>query len=75
MKKINYNNFIKIKLTEFGKIVLYNAYKGEISVDENGFAKMQMWDFIGLFGQYIQKNVSILEDGYIYMDENRLVDV
>lgn len=64
--KINLNENIKVKLTDFGKDVFYHRFD-EInerlgreaiqprypSVDENGYSTFQLWVFIDIFGEYI----------------------
>lgn len=64
--KINLNYFIKVKLTDLGKDIYYhrfdklNDYCGrEVlkprfpKVDENGYTKFQLWEFIELYGEHI----------------------
>lgn len=65
--RINLNDRIKVKLTDFGKQLFYHRYDGinarcmgtaiEPSypvVDEDGYTIFQLWDFIQLYGQYIR---------------------
>ena len=64
--RINLNEFIKVKLTDLGKDIYYHRYDvinkfAEREVikpkypkeDENGYTKFQLWDFIALYGLYI----------------------
>ena len=67
--KINLNETVKFKLTDYGKDIYYHQYdelneiikkKGNKpleprmpKVDENGYTKMQLWCFIELYGNYI----------------------
>lgn len=67
MYKFNINDFIKVRLTNFGKDVYreyyesvtneYNKFWGytlkmpELDTDPNGFTKFQLWDFMRIFGK------------------------
>lgn len=63
---MNINDFVKVKLTEYGKDILREKhenlrkrlpkmweYSGPI-VDEEGYTKFQMWDLMKTFGPYMQ---------------------
>lgn len=58
--KINLNNYVYVKLTEKGFRVhevkekeYYNRddYRPP-EVDENGYSKFQLWDFMNIFGDH-----------------------
>ena len=53
--KINLNEFIKVKLTGLGKDIYSHRYNGELfpKIDENGYTRFQLWDFIQLYGEHI----------------------
>lgn len=64
-KTFNINDYVYIKLTEYGKELYYNrdvklneSYGREIippkhpEVDSEGYTKMQMWEFISLYGEH-----------------------
>ncbi len=67
--KINLNDFIKVKLTDYGKEIYYhkdddfNAYLSKRGlelfkphfpkVDEDGKTKFQLWDFMKIYGNYM----------------------
>lgn len=89
MKSINLNSTIKVKLTPYGADIFYHRFDGlretlkskglnpivpqMPSVDEDGFTKFQLWDFINIYGDYMglaRKNV--IEPIEIYMDEDDL---
>lgn len=69
MLKLNWNDTVKVKLTEHGKEIYRAQYdelnamrvaKGlsaferpEPNVDENGLTTFQLWHFIQLYGNYI----------------------
>lgn len=69
MKKLNLNNFVKVKFTDHGKDIYYHQYDGLIelmkargvkpiqpsypTVDEDGYSTMQLWCFIELYGPHI----------------------
>lgn len=66
--RINLNECVKIKLTDYAKDIYYHRYddinEGLIKegikpitphmpkVDENGYTTMQLWDFMSLYGEY-----------------------
>lgn len=63
--KINLNDFVKVKLTDYGKEIYYHRFDelGKClgkedwayfpKEDEEGKSKFQLWDFIQLYGNYI----------------------
>ena len=67
--KINLNEFIKVKLTDFGKEIYYHQLDDANEriknngfepitprlpkVDNEGYTKMQLWRFMQLYGNYI----------------------
>ena len=71
--KINLNEPVKVKLTDYGKEIYYHRYDDlnrwagrEVckpsfpKEDENGYTSFQLWDFIETYGEYIgmcKKNV------------------
>lgn len=68
-KHLNLNSQIKVKLTDYGKDIYYHQFdelsalmqkKGLApieqvmpQVDEHGYTKFQLWEFIHLYGNYI----------------------
>jgi hypothetical protein len=66
---INLNDWVKVKLTDLGKDIYYHRFDrvNEFikkrggnpitphmpDVDSEGKTKIQLWDFIGLYGDYI----------------------
>lgn len=73
MVRINLNEPIKVRLTDFGKDIYYHQYDDlnercgkEVckpsfpKTDKDGYATFQLWCFIELYGDYIgmgKKNV------------------
>lgn len=64
--KINLNEMVKVRLTQFGKDIYIHQYdevlnkypllkisRPEIKVDENGYTKFILWEFIELYGPYM----------------------
>ena len=64
--RINLNERIKVKLTDYGKEIYYRRFddlfrQTELSVfkpefpktDEEGYTTFQLWDFIHIYGNYI----------------------
>lgn len=68
--KININEHIKVKLTDYGKEIFYHQYDNlnkafgkEIikpsypTVDSDGYTSFQLWCFMNLYGRYIDIGV------------------
>lgn len=69
MKKLNWNDVIRVKLTDRGKDIYYHQYDWLTAhivapernilkpsypeVDENGYTEFQLWRFMELYGKYI----------------------
>ena len=69
MKKLNLNQFIKVKFTDLGKDIYYHQFDSLIEamesrgirsitpsyprVDKDGYSSMQLWCFIELYGPHI----------------------
>ena len=64
--RINLNEPIKVKLTDWGKEIYYHQYDRTNQIagreickpkfpkeDENGYTEFQLWCFIELYGEYI----------------------
>lgn len=64
--KININEYVKVKLTDYGKEIFYHQYDNlnkafgkEIikpsypTVDSDGYTSFQLWYFMNLYGRYI----------------------
>ena len=67
--KINLNEQVKFKLTDFGKDIYYHRFDdvnrliisngGEPlasrmpETDKDGYTKMQLWDFMSVFGKHM----------------------
>ena len=61
---INFNDTIKVKLTDRGKDIYYHQFDDLIErgtkltpkmpkVNADGYTEFQLWDFIQLYGQHI----------------------
>lgn len=69
--KININEYVKVKLTDYGKEIFYHQYDNlnnkafgkEIikpsypAVDSDGYTSFQLWYFMNLYGRYIDMGV------------------
>lgn len=68
--KININECVKVKLTDYGKEIFYHQYDNlnkafgkEIikpsypTVDNDGYTSFQLWYFMNLYGRYIDMGV------------------
>ena len=69
MKKLNLNQFVRVKFTDLGKDIYYHQYDELIAVmkdrgvkpispsyppvDKDGYSTMQLWCFIELYGPHI----------------------
>lgn len=86
MIKINLNEMIKVKLTDHGKDIFYhqfdeiNEFVGRVAlephypeVDENGYTKFQLWQFIDQYGEHIGvgKKPIIMPFEMIYEEEKQ----
>ena len=64
--RININEPIKVKLTDYGKVIYFQKYN-EVNkylpkfkqrtisfpkVDEDGYSSFQLWDFMEIYGSY-----------------------
>lgn len=63
---VNLNDFVRFRLNDYGKRVYDDWYAGihakppELKTDEYGYSKMQLWQFMEIFGPHIhmwEKNV------------------
>ena len=78
MWKVNLNDCIKVKLNDFGKDIYYRQYaeinekirclggkpieSTMPKVDEEGYTKFQMWQFMNIYGEYmIMGSTPVLE--------------
>lgn len=54
--KANLNDYIKVKLTEYGRMIYRESFvsfglqEPKINVDEDGYTRLQIWDFMYTFG-------------------------
>ena len=68
--KININEYVKVKLTDYGKEIFYHQYDNlnktygkEIikpsypTVDSDGYTSFQLWYFMNLYGRHIDMGV------------------
>ena len=68
MAQINLNDYIKVKLTDFGKDIYYHQYDELNKIigyevispkmpktDADGKTEMPLWEFIHLYGNYIRR--------------------
>ena len=88
MKKLNINNYIKVKLTDKGKDIFYhqfdelNKFYGKEmvkskypEVDDDGFTEIQMWHFMNIYGPHMFNGMKmVIENNNIYIDESYLED-
>ena len=55
-KDANLNDYIKVKLTDKGKQFYNDYYDNDpptLDIDDEGYSKFQMWDFMRIFGEHI----------------------
>lgn len=68
--KININEYVKVKLTDYGKEIFYHQYDNfnktygkEIikprypEVDSDGYTSFQLWDFMNIYGKYFDMGI------------------
>ena len=65
MKTLNMNSYVRIKLTSYGIEVLHRKHEGiraaypfigkfsPPKTDKDGYYKMQLWQVMNIFGQYM----------------------
>lgn len=87
MKKLNWNDCVKVKLTEYGQDIYYHQYDDVIAkgakinrhyckTDDKGFSQFQLWNFMKIFGSYIGMTCqNVVEDISFYIDESILEEV
>lgn len=58
-RDVNLNEYIKVKLTDKGKEIYRNywnyiddEYVPKLNVDEEGYCKFQLWEFMHIFGEH-----------------------
>ena len=55
----NLNNYIKVKLTEYGRKIYRSSFvtlglpEPRINIDEDGYTRFQIHDFVHVFGKYV----------------------
>lgn len=70
MRKLNLNDVIRVKLTDFGKDIYYHQFDDLNSwirsnggkpiermypkVDDEGYSEFQLWKFMKLYGTYME---------------------
>lgn len=76
MKSFNMNHKVYVKLTDKGKEVLKNHYRGEFhKPDENGYYSFQFWVFMNIFGEYVYNGAKpVIEMNNLYFKEEDLID-
>ena len=55
-RKVNLNDEIKVKLTDFGKQIYYKYcedFPTKLKIDSKGYTKFQIWVFMHIFGEYL----------------------
>ena len=66
---ININDYVKVKLTDHGRNILdnqnaelkkcYPDAEPRHKPDENGFYKIQLWELMSIFGEYLYNGCKI----------------
>jgi hypothetical protein len=53
--RFNINNYVKVKLTDYGKsIIANNKYVlTHYKEDDDGWSKWQLWELMSVFGDYV----------------------
>lgn len=87
LKKLNWNDPIKVKLTDHGKDIYYHQHDDLIArginikpsypiVDEQGFTTFQLWSFMMLYGAHIGLTEPlVVSDISFYVNDNDLEEV
>lgn len=85
IKKFNFNNYVKVKLTPEGIDIYYHQFDNICNlspefkrmlpqIDENGFTKFQLWRLMELYGPKLFSN-NAFEEIYLYIDDEDLEEV
>ena len=90
MKKININDYVKVKLTDSGKDIFYHQYDrvneqyGKELLkpyypeeDSDGFVEIQLWQLMQIYGPYMFNVIGCVpfKRNDIYFDDEVLVEV
>lgn len=80
LNSINLNDYVKVRLTDYGKDIFYHQYDDLIvkgvkikrympNEDENGLTEIQLWHFIELYGKYLgMAKPNVIEPLNIYFE-------
>ena len=91
MKRLNWNDTVKVKLTDLGKDIYYHQYD-ELNalhpnlkkvlepkfpeVDDEGFTEFLLWKFMQLYGKHIGMGFpAVVQDVNFYIDESIIQDI
>jgi hypothetical protein len=73
MKEVNFNvnQYVKVKLTDYGNSVMDDWYCGRLyeapPVDESGYIKVQMWQLMKIFGEHTGLGKPPVFDMYVIL--------
>jgi len=53
--KVNINNYVKVKLTNYGLNILKSKHKEfeQLKTDKEGYTEFQLWELMNIFGAYM----------------------
>lgn len=82
--EVNLNDWIKVKLNDRGKDIYYHRFDDVIKeypqynikpsmpkVDENGYTRFQMWNFMEIYGEHMgMAKLPVLETLNVIIGEN-----
>lgn len=82
MKKINLNDYVYVKLNPKGVDIYYhrnddlNKFEREMpKIDENGFTRFQLHEFMALYGSYMELHEeNVLTELNFYFDDKDVND-
>lgn len=83
MESFNINDYIKVKLTSYGckthieyyskylpKSLMLNPKNYMPVIDEEGFTKYQLWEFMNIFGEHMTMTAEqVIQNNLIYFAE------
>jgi len=71
MKAYSINDFVKVKLTQFGLELYQKHCPVRLVLDVEGFAKIQLWELMFIYGKYLYNGAMQLpfENNLIYFEE------
>ena len=74
MKEIDMNGYIEVKLNEYGRYIVEKRLSKveNITIDKDGYIKMQMWKVMKYFGPFLP-DMNPFEEMTILVNESNIL--